>query len=293
MHKNHVTDQHVLVAAERGQPRPFDLDNNARYCTIMNDVLPTRRRFMIASRLAAGGAVTASLLAAEFDVSEAAIGRDLRALAADGICKRVYGGALPISPASSPINVRIGEQPEAKRALARMAVSLVQSGESLFLDNGSTNLALALALPNDRELTVVTNAIAIAAALVHRPGIELIMIGGEVNPAIGGCVDASAVLAAQHLNIDRCFLGACSISAANGISGFDLPDVIFKRTILSASREVVVMVTADKLETRATHLIAPLGAIDCLVVEHGTSASLCSTLAEAGPTILTADPQPS
>jgi len=196
MHKNHVTDQHVVAAAERGLPRPFDLDNYARYCTVMNDVLPTRRRFMIASRLAAGGAVTASLLAAEFDVSEAAIGRDLRALAADGICKRVYGGALPISPASSPINVRIGEQPEAKRALARMAVSLVQSGESLFLDNGSTNLALALALPNDRELTVVTNAIAIAAALVHRPGIELIMIGGEVNPAIGGCVDASAVLAA-------------------------------------------------------------------------------------------------
>jgi DeoR/GlpR family transcriptional regulator of sugar metabolism len=248
---------------------------------------------MIASRLAGGGAVTASSLAAEFDVSEAAIGRDLRALAADGICKRVYGGALPFSPASSPINVRIGEQTEVKQALARMAVSLVQSGECLFLDNGSTNLALAAALPNDRELTVVTNSIPIAAALLHRPGIELIMIGGEVSPAIGGCVDAGAVLAAQHLNIDRCFLGACSLSAECGVSGFDLADVIFKRTILSTSREVVVMVTADKLETRATHLIAPLDAIDCLVVEHGTPASLCATLAKAGPTILTADRPPS
>ena len=245
---------------------------------------------MIASRLAAGGAVTASSLAAEFDVSEAAIGRDLRALAADGICKRVYGGALPISPASSPINVRIDEQPEAKQALARMAVSLVQPGESLFLDNGSTNLALAAALPSDRELTVVTNSIPIAAALLHRSGIKLIMMGGDVSPAIGGCVDASAVLAAQQLNIDRCFLGACSISAEDGISGFDLPDVIFKRTILSASRDVVVMATADKLETRATHLIASLGAIDCLVVEHGTAAVLCARLAKAGPTLLTADP---
>jgi DeoR/GlpR family transcriptional regulator of sugar metabolism len=260
---------------------------------MMNNILPNGRRSMIASRLAAGGAVTASSLAAEFDVSEAAIGRDLRALAADGICKRVYGGALPISPASAPINVRIGEQREAKQALARMALSLVQPGESLFLDNGSTNLALAVALPNDCQLTVVTNSIPIAAALLHRPGIELIMIGGEVNPAIGGCVDAGAVLAAQHLNIDRCLLGACSISAAYGISGFDLPDVIFKRTILSASRAVVVMVTADKLETRATHLIAPLGAIDCVVVEHGTPASLCATLAKAGPTIVSADLPPS
>jgi len=287
MHKNHVIDQHVEPTLAGTS---FDSNDHARYCTIMTDVLPTGRRSIIASRLAAGGAVTASSLAAEFDVSEAAIGRDLRALAADGICKRVYGGALPISPASSPIDVRIGERPEAKRALAHMAASLIQPGESLFLDNGSTNLALAVALPNDRELTVVTNAIPIAATLLYRQGIKLIMIGGEVSPAIGGCVDAGAVLAVQHLHIDRCFLGACSLSAEYGVSGFDLPDVIFKRTILSASRAVVVLVTADKLETRATHLIAPLGAIDCLVVEHGTPAMLCSRLAKAGPTILTADP---
>src|ERR1700734_1345039 len=99
---------------------------------------PMERRELIAERLAQGQAVSAGVLAKEFGVSPDAIRRDLRMLAAEGRCRRVYGGALPTSPASSPMAVRAGEAIERKLALANAAVGLIRPGEFLFLDSGST-----------------------------------------------------------------------------------------------------------------------------------------------------------
>lgn len=225
------------------------------------------RRELIAARLADGQTVTASILAAEFAVSPDAIRRDLRALAMEGRCRRVYGGALPLAPSSASMAVRTEEARERKMALAAAAVRLIQPGEFLFLDNGSTNLALAALLPAI-DLTVVTNSIAIAYVLAGRGDLRLHVIGGMVDPNIGGCVDTDAVLALQRLNVDRCFLGACSASSSDGISAFDGADAAFKRVALACSRQVALMVTTDKLGTQAPYRVAPLDAINTLVVEH-------------------------
>ncbi|WP_306171041.1 DeoR family transcriptional regulator, partial [Burkholderia pseudomallei] len=87
----------------------------------------------MAGRLALGQPVQAAALAAEFHVSEDAIRRDLRALAAEGRCRRVYGGALPVTPACAPMAARIDAARERKAALARTAASLIERGELLFL----------------------------------------------------------------------------------------------------------------------------------------------------------------
>ncbi len=260
---------------------------------MMLDALPMSRRDLIARRLAEGRALVAATLAAEFGVSEDAIRRDLRALAAEGLCKRVYGGALPLSPASAPVSERITQDPARKRALARAAVPLIQRRETVFLDCGSTNLALAAELPADRDLTVVTNAVPIAAALLGRPGVRLVVVGGSVDPAVGGCVDARAVLDLQTFQVDRCFLGACAISAELGAASFDFADAVFKRTLLSVSRSVAVLATGDKLGTRAPHRIAALAEFDDLVVEHDTASAMRDALAEAGATLRLAEPSPS
>jgi len=91
--------------------------------------LPLARRDLIAARLAAGQAVVAATLAAEFDVSEDAIRRDLRALAAEGRCRRVYGGALPISLGTASMAARMDEGRERKRGLARAGAATVVPGE--------------------------------------------------------------------------------------------------------------------------------------------------------------------
>ena len=158
----------------------------------MNSPLPLARRDVIARRLDDGNSVVATDLAAEFDISEDAIRRDLRALAAEGRCRRVYGGALPLSPASTLIEVRIGENQERKRMLAVAAIPLIQPGELLFLDSGSTNLVLANMLPAGLGISVATNSVAIAAAVLARRDIHLTLVGGTVNAEIGGCIDLAA-----------------------------------------------------------------------------------------------------
>ncbi|BAL96012.1 DeoR/GlpR family DNA-binding transcription regulator [Rubrivivax gelatinosus] len=248
--------------------------------------VPLARRDLIAARLAAGQGVAAAALAAEFSVSEDAIRRDLRALAAEGRCRRVYGGALPPAPGGLPMAARSGVDIVRKRALARAAAATVRRGEFLFLDNGSTNLVLAELLPEDHELTVATNSVDIAAALLRRQDLRLLMLGGIVDPTVGGCVDATALLALQRLDVDRAFVGACAISAETGASAHDAADAEFKRALLAASRERVVMVTNDKLGTRAPHRFAALQALGTVIVEHDADAA---ALAAAGATLCRAD----
>lgn len=248
---------------------------------------PLARRDIILGRLAQGQSVVAAALALEFDVSEDAIRRDLRALAAEGRCRRVYGGALPLSKA--PMATRIEEARDRKRALARKAASLVQPGQFVFLDSGSTNLALIACLPEEFELTIATNSIDIAAAALRRPDLRLILIGGLVDSSVGGCVDASATLSVAQMNIDLGIIGACAVSFTAGISAHDLSDAIFKRGVLAASRKNLVLVTTEKLGARAPHRVAELKDIDAFVVEHDADADALGELATAAREILMAD----
>jgi DeoR/GlpR family transcriptional regulator of sugar metabolism len=254
----------------------------------MNDNVPLARRDEIAHRLAQGQPVVAATLAVEFDISEDAIRRDLRALAAEGLCRRVYGGALPVTPASTPMTARMIEARERKMALARAAVPLVQPGEFLFLDSGSTNLALVEVLPEESELIVATNSIDIAAAVLRRADLQLIMVGGAVDPAVGGCVDASAVQNVAQMKNDRCFIGSCAISSKGGISAFNLADATFKRTALAASAHSAVLATTDKFTSRASHRVAAIGTIECVVVEHDLPRAERASLSRAGPTVVVA-----
>ncbi len=255
----------------------------------MND-LPLARRDVIAGRLAAGQAANSTALALEFGVSEDAIRRDLRALAADGRCRRVYGGALPISPASTPMATRIDEARERKAALARVGATLVEPGELVFLDNGSTNLALVRFLPGDYDLTVATNSIGIAAEVVKRKDLRLILLGGVVDPHVGGCVDANAVARLAEMNIDTCFVGACAVSVAAGVCAFDPADATFKRALRAAGRNTVVMATTEKLGTRAPHRIAAVKDIHRFILEGDAPDADVRALVHAGAPVLQAAP---
>lgn len=231
----------------------------------------------------------ATELALEFKVSEDAIRRDLRALAAEDRCRRVYGGALPLSKSTAPMAARMEEARDRKQALAREAASLIKPGEFVFLDSGSTNLALVSRLPEDYDLTIATNSIDIAAAALRRSDLRLIMVGGAVNSSVGGCVDASAVLSLMQMNIDLGVLGACAVSPASGVSAYDVSDAAFKRAILAASQKRIVLITSEKFGARAPHRVAELKGIDAFVVEHDAPQDALEELAAAGCSLMTAE----
>ncbi|MET1415285.1 DeoR/GlpR family DNA-binding transcription regulator [Roseibium sp. HPY-6] len=229
--------------------------------------LPDERRTAILAMLARGEAVSATKLAAQFSVSEDAIRRDLRRLAAEGLCEKVYGGALPPVSAAKPFSVRAGEGCDRKEALARSALSLLKPRDCVFLDVGSTNVALAELLPTDLELTIVTNSLPVGMALMGRPGLKLFMLGGPVNSQVGGVTGARTVADIQNYHFDLTFLGTCALSRENGVSAFDGEDAEVKRAAAKGSKKVAVLIAEEKLGTQQPHKVLPFDQIDFLIFE--------------------------
>ncbi|MGE7137069.1 DeoR/GlpR family DNA-binding transcription regulator [Luteibacter sp. NPDC031894] len=246
--------------------------------------LPRERQQLILDRLGRDGKVVAADLAQEFRVSEDSIRRDLRDLAAQGLCRRVYGGALLMQHVA-PLDERHRERAELKRALARVAAALVGEGQILFVDAGSTNTALAKALPDHRDLTVVTNAPDVATAVLGRPGFEVILLGGRVDPRIGGAIGSRTVRQAQDIRADLCFPGVCAIDPERGLWTFDEEETVFKQAIIEASGETVAIATPDKLVASATHHTAPITGITHLVVASDTDPAVVARYRAAGVTV--------
>jgi DeoR/GlpR family transcriptional regulator of sugar metabolism len=231
------------------------------------DNLPDERQRFIIDRLARDGRVLASDLARELATSEDTIRRDLRELAAAGLCRRVYGGALPVSPASNSFAERAIEAPGRKAALGKAAASLIESRQVVFLDAGSTNLAIAQALPFGLGLTVATNAPFIAAAFNGRTDIELIMLGGRVDTRSGAVIGARAVRDALAIRPDLTFLGACAIDAKAGAAAFDAEEAEFKRALVDSARAIAIAATNEKLGTTAPFAVLAAAALHHLIVE--------------------------
>jgi DeoR/GlpR family transcriptional regulator of sugar metabolism len=247
-------------------------------------ILPRERQEQIWERLRQRGRVIAADLAIEFRVSEDSIRRDLRELAAQGLCKRVYGGAL-LMTRTAPIAERRGEQVERKRSLAALAASLVSPGQILFIDAGSTNSAIAAALPEGSHLTVVTNAPDVALALIGRRGFEVLSIGGRIDPQLGGAVGSMALRQVQGIRADLCFPGVCAVDAQTGLWTLDPEEMMLKRMMIEASGETVLVATREKLIAAATHHTAPVESITHLVVERGTEAAIIEAWKAAGTSV--------
>lgn len=251
------------------------------------NLLLKQRHVLIQQRLLAEGRVLALDLAQQLNVSEDTIRRDLRDLAAAGLCQRVYGGALPMAPVFGDISQREGESRDRKWQLAQAAVALVEAGQILFIDAGSTNLAIAEALP-EIALTVVTNAPGIAMALMRRPNIEVILIGGKLDQASGACLGAKALRDIERIRTDRCFIGACGIHPEAGLTAFSYEEAEFKRTIAAMSKSAVVVAASEKLGTAAPFFVLPAGQLSHLVIEADVSVEQADAYASAGVQVLRA-----
>jgi DeoR/GlpR family transcriptional regulator of sugar metabolism len=251
--------------------------------------LPDERQQIILERLSRRERVLAGDLAREFRTSEDTIRRDLRELAAAGKCRRVYGGALPLSPASGSLAARQAEAPERKAALGRAAAALVRSGQVVFFDAGSTNAAIARALPDGLGVFIATNAPDIAADLVGKPGVELIVIGGRVDPRSGAALGARALRDVGEIRVDLAFLGACAVDVESGVAAFDAEEGEFKRLIAERAKAVAAAVTTDKLGTAAPFAVAPTSRLTHLVVEADAPESALAPLRRAGVSVYRAE----
>ncbi|MCP1455859.1 MULTISPECIES: DeoR/GlpR family DNA-binding transcription regulator [Pseudomonas] len=236
--------------------------------TSPHEAFPGERQQLISQRLARYGRVIAADLASEFNVSEHSIRRDLGALAAAGVCKRVYGGAILLPAPEGPMEARVRKDPARKGSLGQAAAALLRAGQHVFIDAGSTNLAVACAIDPQLQLTLTTNSPLIAVQLMKLPRAEVILLGGRLSPNAGGVIGLTAVQQLRQFSFDVCLLGACAIDPDNGVTAFGLDDAEFKRAVVAASGQVIAAVTNEKLSSVAHYQVASCEEVTALVVEH-------------------------
>lgn len=253
-------------------------------------LLLPERHALILKQLADDGRVLAATLARELNVTEDTIRRDLRDLAAAGLCQKVYGGAvrMPASPEAGTLVQRMTRGQDDKSRLAAAAARLVAPGSTVFLDAGSSNLAIAEALPT-APVTVLTNAPSIAARLLDKPHVDLIMIGGRIKQSLGGSVGATAMRELELIHPDLYFVGACGVDLQAGITTVDYEEAEFKRRLAAHSKATAVVATASKIGAVATYRVLPISQLTHLIVEAATGEDVAQAYAAAGTRLLRAD----
>jgi DeoR/GlpR family transcriptional regulator of sugar metabolism len=236
-------------------------------------LLIQERHSFILDKITADGRVLAPQLAVQLRVTEDTVRRDLRDLAAAGLCRKVYGGAVRLRtpPVPGTLVERESKQVAAKSLLAVATVKLVSAGDVLFIDSGTTNLSIAKALP-DISLTVVTNAPMVAAALLNHRNIELVMLGGRIDLRSGSALGAATIREVEMLRPDLYILGACGVDADAGVSAFQYDEAQFKRQVATMSKATLIAATADKLGTAGPYLIWPTSQLTHLVIPEDADA---------------------
>ncbi len=249
------------------------------------ELLAQERHAYIRRRLVADGRVVAADLAAALNISVDTIRRDLRELAAEGKCQRVYGGALPPAPKEADFNGRIAIMPERKRALAGAVVQLLEPRMSVFIDAGTTNLAIACAIPAELKLRVTTNAPSIAAALLAHPAVEVAIIGGALDKETGAVLGARAMRDIAQLRPDIAILGACGFDADFGLTAHTLEEAELKRQVAGQSHAVLTAITNDKLGTAAGFQVCEAKDCTYIIAENDAPAEHVGAIAAENITI--------
>ena len=245
-------------------------------------MLTTQRKQLILERLRQHGQVVAKALSVELGISEDTVRRDLRELAAEGLLQRVHGGALPASPAVASLQVREQLAPDEKRALGRAGAALVQPGQVVILDGGTTSLQVVQHLPLQLRATVVTHSPAVAVALAAHTAIEVLVLGGRLYRHSMVNVGASVVEAAAQLRADLYLMGVTGVHADAGLTTGDFEEAAVKRALHRRSAETVVLASSDKLGAASAFAVAPLRELASLIVPAGTPQALRNQLRAGG-----------
>lgn len=245
-------------------------------------MLTSQRKKLLLQRLAQQGQVVAKEISAELGISEDTVRRDLRELAAEGKLQRVHGGALPASAAMGDVSAREKIATADKQALGRAGAAMVQSGQLIILDGGTTAMQLASHLPDDLRATVVTHSPAVALELAKKPLLEIIMLGGRLFRHSMVNVGASVIDAAQQFSADIYFMGVTGVHATAGLSTGDHEEAAIKRALLARASDRVVLASPEKLGAASPFVIAPLDAITTLVVSPHTPKAVLQSYQAAG-----------
>ena len=254
------------------------------------------RRSRILERLGERGFATVAELAADAGVSAVTIRADLDALADSAAVQRVHGGAVlrsGLGAREQSLEVTLESAADAKRAIGRAAADLVESGQSVLLDVGSTTLQVARALVARDDLvdvTVITNGLTLALELERAmPRFTVVVTGGTLRALQHSLVDPLATVVLDRLHPDIAFIGCNGIDVDRGVTNVNLPEAEVKRRMVLSAERPILVADASKLGRARLGSVGPISDFDTLVTASDAPAEIVTRLRIAGLTVLLAD----
>jgi DeoR/GlpR family transcriptional regulator of sugar metabolism len=226
-------------------------------------MLKQERQRRILELVETDGRVVATHLQDVLGVSGYTVRRDLDELAQARRLERVHGGALARSTTPVTYEERQIHALAGKKATAQAAARMLRPGQTVILDGGSTALLLA---EHIRSGTVITHSPPVATALAKQ-GVEVILVGGTLEPRALVATGAETIRAYRNVSADVCFLGVWAIHAEHGLSGGYFEESEVRRTMLERAETVVGLVSAEKLQTVAPFRYGPATALTHLATE--------------------------
>jgi len=229
------------------------------------------RKLLIRAFIEEHGKATVMDLCARFGVSSATIRNDLRDLEGAGVLLRTHGGAMVKSKTGlePDMGQRAAQMPENKRRIAEAALGLIEDGDIIILDTGSTLLELARLLPRRRDITVVTNDISIALQLEECDTVRVLVLGGIVRRGFHCTLfhDLSSRTMLAGLAVDKAFMGVNSFSLDKGASTPDISHAETKKLMMSIAAQVVLVFEGRKMGRNSFAQFAPIAEIDAIVTD--------------------------
>lgn len=219
-------------------------------------------------------------------VSEDTIRRDLKELADQGLLKAVRGGAVPHSPTPHHFSDRLKYQTENKQRIARKALSLLQNGQIVIFDGGTSALAVAAILPQELKITVVTNSFPIATMLEEHPNSEVLFAGGRLYKNAFVTVGSATVRFFENIKADLCFMGICSIHPTLGVTTIHYEEGEVKKAMVEGSRQVVALAPSERLNTAESFYICPLNDLDTIITDSSPEDAAFEPFQKAGIRVL-------
>jgi DeoR family transcriptional regulator, aga operon transcriptional repressor len=237
----------------------------------MDGLMAEERRTQIMQIVRGEGRVRVNDLVNRFGTSAVTVRNDLNELHQRGLVLRSHGGAVIPDTIlrESPVHERLKAHAEQKRRIGAMAATLINDGETIILDSGTTTLEIARQIKNKQGLQIITNGVNIAAELLDARDVKTFIVGGTVRGDSASIIGRSTEEMLDEFSADKLFLSGAGCDPDFGVSGANLEETMVNRAMLRISREIILVADASKFSKRSMARIAPFSEIDTIISDTG------------------------
>ncbi len=255
---------------------------------VVNEISAAERRSQIAQLVLEQGKVTVAELVKKFQITETSIRRDLLLLEEDKRLKRVHGGAVSISDnfRSETFSEKGKLHIQAKEKIGKYAVELIQQGNIVLLDSGTTTLQIARQMPanlrQNNHITLVTNSLPIAQEVLNWPSPNLTILGGIFLPDYQATVGPQTIALLRDLSADIAFLGADGLTLTGGATTANVLMAEVDRMMVERARKAVLVTDSSKIGRAGFVTIKPVSAFDLIITDDKAPAEFVQTATNMG-----------